>query len=135
MEAIFRAIASYADLGCEFAAVVVLAIGAAEALVGVLLSAPRWSDIPPKKLVWARFASWLVLGLEFTLAGDIIRTAIAPSWNDIGQLGAIAAIRTALNWFLDRDIAVFQAEQKSTEASSARAAASAGPPPVAGSAH
>jgi uncharacterized membrane protein len=114
MEAVFRAIAEYADLGCEFAAVVVLTVGAVEALVNLALTAPRWSDIPPKKLVWARFASWLVLGLEFTLAGDIIRTAIAPSWNDIGQLGAIAAIRTALNWFLERDIAEFQAERPVT---------------------
>jgi uncharacterized membrane protein len=112
MEAVFKTIAGYADLGCELAAVVVLAIGAVEALVSLALTVPRWSDIPPKKLVWARFASWLVLGLEFTLAGDIIRTAIAPSWNDIGQLGAIAAIRTALNWFLERDIEVFQAGQQ-----------------------
>lgn len=110
MEAVFKAIAGYADLGCEFAAVVVLSIGAVEALVNLVLTAPRWSDIPPKKLVWARFASWLILGLEFTLAGDIIRTAIAPTWNDIGQLGAIAGIRTALNWFLERDIEGFQAE-------------------------
>jgi uncharacterized membrane protein len=114
MEAIFRAIAGYADLGCEFAAVIVLSIGAVEALVGLALTLPHWFDIAPKKLVWARFASWLVLGLEFTLAGDIIRTAIAPSWNDIGQLGAIAFIRTALNWFLERDIEVFQAERPQT---------------------
>jgi uncharacterized membrane protein len=47
---------------------------------------------------------WLLLGLEFELAADIVRTAIAPSWTDIGQLGAIAAIRTFLNFFLEEDI-------------------------------
>jgi uncharacterized membrane protein len=50
------------------------------------------------------FAAWIMLALEFALAADIIRTAIAPTWQDIGMLGAIAAIRTALNWFLAKDI-------------------------------
>ena len=31
-------------------------------------------------------------------------TAIAPTWEDIGRLAAIAAIRTFLNFFLERDI-------------------------------
>ena len=47
---------------------------------------------------------WLALALEFELAADILRTAIAPSWNDIGQLGAIIVLRTALNYFLQQDI-------------------------------
>ena len=44
------------------------------------------------------------MGLEFELAADIIRTAITPSWTDIGQLGVIALIRTFLNYFLERDV-------------------------------
>jgi uncharacterized membrane protein len=44
------------------------------------------------------------LGLEFELGADIIRSAISPDWNDIGQLAAIAVIRTFLNYFLERDI-------------------------------
>ena len=48
---------------------------------------------------------WLVAGLTFQLASDIVRSAIAPTWNDIGQLGAIAVIRTFLTYFLDRDLA------------------------------
>jgi uncharacterized membrane protein len=50
------------------------------------------------------FATWLLLGLEFELAADVIRTAIAPTWSDIGQLASIAAIRTFLSYFLDKDI-------------------------------
>ena len=38
------------------------------------------------------------------LAADIVRSIIAPSWNDIGQLAAIAVIRTFLNYFLERDL-------------------------------
>jgi len=55
-------------------------------------------------MIWLRFGVWLMLGLEFELAADIVRTAIAPSWTEIGQLGAIAVIRTFLNYFLERDV-------------------------------
>ena len=47
---------------------------------------------------------WLLLGLEFELAADIVETVISPSWADIGQLGAIAATRTFLNYFLEKDL-------------------------------
>lgn len=49
-------------------------------------------------------ARYLVLALEFQVAADILSTAIAPSWDQIGKLGAIAAIRTLLNYFLMREI-------------------------------
>ncbi|MFZ3555222.1 DUF1622 domain-containing protein [Streptomyces sp. BH055] len=53
---------------------------------------------------------FLVLGLEFQLASDVLRTAVAPSFAEIGQLAAIAAIRTALNYVLVREIAQERAE-------------------------
>ncbi|NBE79685.1 DUF1622 domain-containing protein [Micromonospora rubida] len=56
----------------------------------------------PIRLSFGRF---LVLGLEFQLAADILRTAVSPTFGQIGQLAAIATIRTALNFFLRREIA------------------------------
>lgn len=53
------------------------------------------------RLLLARFLS---LGLEFQLAADILGTAVAPSWAQIGKLGAIAVIRTGLNYFLAREM-------------------------------
>jgi uncharacterized membrane protein len=50
-----------------------------------------------------RLAHFLVLGLELQLAADILMTAIAPSWDQIAKLAAIAAIRTFLNFFLLRE--------------------------------
>jgi uncharacterized membrane protein len=47
----------------------------------------------------------LALSLEFLLGADILRTAVEPSWEEIGRLAAIATIRTALNYFLQREIA------------------------------
>lgn len=47
---------------------------------------------------------YLALGLELQLASDLLRTAVAPSFEEIGKMAAIAAIRTALNFFLGREI-------------------------------
>lgn len=46
----------------------------------------------------------LALSLEFLLAADILRTAVAPTWEEIGKLAAIAALRTLLNYFLEREL-------------------------------
>ncbi len=62
----------------------------------------------PIRLSLGRF---LTLGLEFQLASDILRTAIAPSFEELGQLAAIATIRTVLNYFLSREIAEWERVQ------------------------
>jgi uncharacterized membrane protein len=46
----------------------------------------------------------LALALEFLLAADVLRTAVAPNWYDIGKLAAIAALRTTLNYFLEKEL-------------------------------
>lgn len=51
-----------------------------------------------------QFGSSLALTLELLLAADILATAIAPTWDDIGKLAAIATLRTALNYFLEREL-------------------------------
>jgi uncharacterized membrane protein len=53
---------------------------------------------------WLRLGRWLVAGLTFQLPADILETAITTSWDEVARLGAIAAIRTFLNFFLERDI-------------------------------
>ncbi|MDJ0649573.1 MAG: DUF1622 domain-containing protein [Xenococcaceae cyanobacterium MO_188.B19] len=55
----------------------------------------------------------LALALEFLLAADIVATAIAPTWESIGSLGAIAGVRTFLNYFLRQEVKELQAEKQS----------------------
>jgi hypothetical protein len=50
-------------------------------------------------------ARYLAVALEFQLAADIIATSVAPGWDQLGRLGAIALIRTFLNYFLGREMA------------------------------
>ena len=54
--------------------------------------------------VWLRYARWLIAGLTFQLAADIIETSIRTDMQSIVRLGAIAVIRTFLNYFLERDL-------------------------------
>ncbi|KAA5539266.1 DUF1622 domain-containing protein [Adhaeribacter rhizoryzae] len=64
--------------------------------------------VPPEQTNYNRIriilARYLALALEFQLGADILSTAIAPSWDQIGKLGAIAIIRTALNYFLSKEM-------------------------------
>jgi uncharacterized membrane protein len=119
MEALFKTVADHVALGCELIAVLMLGFGALEAVVVLLLGA-RQMGRKVKRRVWLNFASWLLLALELTLAADIVRTAISPTWNDIGQLASIALIRTFLNFFLERD---WEALTKEEEAAGVPAAA------------
>ena len=57
-----------------------------------------------KESLRLQLGRWLAISLEFLLAADILLTAIAPTWDDIGKLGAIAFLRTALNFFLQKEI-------------------------------
>ncbi len=97
--------AGTAGLLVEAVAVLVVAYGAAEAfvkLLGVVLT-PSTSH-GRRKAIWHRFGMWLLLGLEFELAADIIGSVFSPSWEEVGKLGAIAVIRTFLNYFLEHDL-------------------------------
>jgi len=88
----------------EAAGALVIFIGAAFAAVRFVVTGARTRSAEafvPVRLGLGRF---LELGLEFQLASDVLRTAIAPSFREIGQLAAVAAIRTALNYFLGREI-------------------------------
>jgi uncharacterized membrane protein len=70
------------------------------------------------RLILSRF---LAMALEFQLAADLLGTTVAPSWDQLGRLGAIAVIRTFLNFFLAREIDEEErAEQDAKVAAAAR---------------
>ena len=110
MEEYFKVMAGRIALCVELIAALVIAYGAIEALIGLLIPRKEFARAKlfhKRRHVFLRFGVWLLLGLQFELAADIVRSAISPSWTEIGQLGAIAAIRTVLNYFLERDIREF----------------------------
>lgn len=89
-----------------------LAVEATGAIViglGMLLAAWRFfTGFPPAVVTFTgvrlTLARFLAIALEFQLGADILSTAVAPTWDAIGKLAAVAIIRTALNFFLSRDM-------------------------------
>src|SRR3954467_1839050 len=67
------------------------------------------------------FGGWLVVALEFQLAADIAGTIVSPTTGHLIELGAIAVIRTFLNYFLnkelieERELSNIRSEKKKTE--------------------
>jgi uncharacterized membrane protein len=119
MEEIFKEIAGKIALGVELIGALLIGYGAIEAVVSLFIPRPKTSGKPfaKRRQIFLRFGVWLLLGLEFQLAADIVRSAISPTWTEIGQLGAIAAIRTVLNYFLEKDIEAFGEQVAEPESS------------------
>jgi uncharacterized membrane protein len=88
----------------EAAGAAVIVVGAVIAFVGFVRVSFRRSGTAPFTAVRLDLGRFLVLGLEFQLAADILRTAVSPSFTELAQLAAVAAIRTALNFFLGLEI-------------------------------
>ena len=92
----------------QWAALITVVVGTAEACVRgawVMFASGGGHKGPD---AWLRLGRWLVAGLTFQLAADILETAITTSWEEVGRLAAIAAIRTGLNYFLERDLNDFR---------------------------
>ena len=94
---------SWLKLAIETTGAVIIAVGVLLAIVkfAKVLLTEKSEGYTGVRLLLARY---LALALEFQLGADILSTAIAPSWDQIGKLGAIAVIRTGLNYFLMREM-------------------------------
>lgn len=106
----------------------VIAYGVVRAVIQFVLDAVRGPAQAPHEAIRLTLGRSLVLGLEFLLAADILNTAVAPTWEQVALLAAIAAIRTALNYFLERDLERADDRAQSGVALGARATRPAEPP-------
>jgi uncharacterized membrane protein len=112
IEGFFSTLVSCSKLGLEIISALVVIIGALLALYQLgrmLLSLERTKYYQRLRLTFSRS---LILALEFQLAADIIGTTVAPTWEQLGKLGAIALIRTFLNYFLGREVKEIELESE-----------------------
>lgn len=103
MEEVLREAVSYVLVVIDGIGAFIVAVGVLSAFGAYLLSELR---IRPRSYEDVRLSlgRFLALGLEFQLGADILGTAVSPSFAEIGKLGAIAGIRTVLNFFLAQDL-------------------------------
>lgn len=99
------ALISWVRLGIEILGALVIVIGVIAAVAHVVRVrfAVGGTDNQGFRHVRLVLSQYLAVALEFQLAADILGTTIAPSWTEIGKLAAVATIRTALNYFLERE--------------------------------
>lgn len=105
MEELLQDVVSVLVPVVEACGAVVIIVGAVWAFALFVWVGLRRRDAGAFVRVRLTLGRFLALGLEFQLASDVLRTAVAPTFEELGQLAAVAAIRTALNYFLGREIA------------------------------
>ena len=105
MEEVLHASARMLSQLLEAATLVLLALGALLAIKN--LFAGLFARRPASEValsVWQGLSRWVMVGLEFLLAADLVSTVVSPSWDELGRLATVAAIRTVLGFFLGRDL-------------------------------
>src|SRR6478735_11364883 len=102
MEAAIHQLAHWGNLALETIAILVVLFGSAQAVVAVVRVVAGGADKGGLRgrHVWLVYARWLVAGLTFQLAADIVGTSLATDWQDVARLAVIAVVRTLLSYFL-----------------------------------
>lgn len=102
----------WVKLGVEIFGAGLVTLGVCLAIIHLFRTsaAHHSADFTATRLILARY---LALALEFELGADILGTAISPTWDQIGKLGAVAVIRTGLNFFLSMEMKREQTVEKS----------------------
>lgn len=99
-ESTFAVTVGWLALLLEMVGAALVGFGGLSALGRLVTQAVRTRGAVRFTPVRLHFARYLSLALEFQLAADILGTTVAPTWEQLGKLGAIAVIRTGLNYFL-----------------------------------
>jgi uncharacterized membrane protein len=102
---IIKTAAEYAAYILESAAMLVIIVGAIQAILLYLRKGfMKKIDLHVYMQSRLKLGLSLSLALGFLVGADIIKSAISPTWQELGHLGAIVAIRIVLNYFLTRDL-------------------------------
>src|SRR3954452_16024459 len=104
MEEVAKIITVYVGYAVEILAAVIVGLAVIKTIMSYVQSIRGTSFILSKEEIRVQFGSSVAVSLELLLGADVLATAVAPSWDDIGKLAAIAVLRTALNYFLEREL-------------------------------
>ncbi len=106
LESWLKLIIGYLASAAEIAAAVVIAVGIFRSIVSyaMALISRSYRGLDCIESIRLQLGRVLTLGLEFTVAADILSTAVAPTRQDILTLGSIIFLRTLLNYFLEQEI-------------------------------
>lgn len=104
MEEAAKNITIYTSHAVEILAAVIIAMAIMRTIRSYFIFFSSSAKKITKEEIRVQFGSSVAVSLELLLGADVLATAVAPSWDDIGKLAAIAIIRTLLNYFLEREL-------------------------------
>jgi uncharacterized membrane protein len=104
MEEIAKTITIYISHGLEIIAAAVIAVALIRLIVEYFQTVVKVKSGLTAMAARVQFGSAVAVALELLLGADVLATAVAPTWDEIGKLAAIATIRTVLNYFLEREL-------------------------------
>src|SRR6266498_4304428 len=115
MEEIAKQITINVSHAVEMLAAVIIGIAVIKTLFNYFSLLKSSTSKISKEEIRVQFGSSVAVSLELLLGADVLATAVAPSWDDIGKLAAIAVLRTALNYFLERELKHMQSMHSNRE--------------------
>ncbi len=104
MEEIAKNITITISHSLEIVSAAIIAAALLKLIAGYFQSFLKTKNGLPAMQARITFGSAVAVSLELLLGADVLATAVAPSWDDIGKLAAIAVLRTALNYFLEKEL-------------------------------
>lgn len=104
MEEIAKTITIYISHGLEIIAAAVIAAALIRLIIEYFQSVVKVKNGISAIQARVQFGSTVAVSLELLLGADVLATAVAPTWNEIGKLAAIAVLRTGLNYFLEKEL-------------------------------
>ena len=104
MEEIAKSITLNVSHAVEILAAIIIGLAVIKTLYNYSQTLKKTVQKTSKEEIRLQFGSSVAVSLELLLGADVLATAVAPSWDDIGKLASIAVIRTLLNYFLEREL-------------------------------
>lgn len=104
MEEIAKEIMMYVSRSVEMLAAIIIGFAVIKTILAFLRNLLSRKASLSTEEIRLQFGRAVAVALELLLGADVLSTAVAPSWNDIGKLAAIAVLRTALNYFLGKEL-------------------------------
>ncbi len=111
MEEVAKTISIYISHALEIVSATVIAAALLKLIYSYFSSFTLKKSILSSGEARVRFGSSVSIALELLLGADVLATAVAPSWDDIGKLAAIAVLRTSLNYFLGKELQEIKEEK------------------------
>ncbi len=88
-----------------------VALGLWEFIRGQYLALRNKTPVPLDDIRY-ELGRYLLLGLEFFIAADVVHTIVQPTLEEVAVLAAIVIIRTIISYFLNREMAAGDSKEK-----------------------